>query len=385
MKPKIYLITLLVATTFVISVGFRSNRSNCTNQSNNYPSGASANLGLGYTGASWDNSGRTCSQSGCHSGGTYNPTTTISLLSGGVPVTQYVPGSSYTFNIRITSASGTPKYAFNAMCATSTTHININKWGTMPTGSRNTTAGGRNYVEQTSARTATGTNPSYYSVNIPWTAPVAGTGSVTFWAEGMAVNGNGGTSGDSPAPSVNITITEAAPVPVLITSVTAEKTSNGILINWATAQEINTAEYTIEHSTDGSSFSSIATVAAMNASNGEHYSYTHLNILTGKHYYRVKETDRDGAVTYSKIVAVNLSAKQTLTLLANPVGEHLVLTADDDYSGSSYIINSINGMRMATGKLQNNQVNVANLVHGTYIFTLILPSGAIQSTSFIKE
>jgi hypothetical protein len=44
----------------------------------------------------------------------------------------------------------------------------------------------------------------------PWTAPASGTGNVVFYFSGLAVNGNGATSGDSPTPGSSVTLTEAS-------------------------------------------------------------------------------------------------------------------------------------------------------------------------------
>ncbi len=382
-----YFISLLAIVTGLFSFSFKARHASCKAASKNYPSGASANLGAGYTGASWDNSGRTCSQSGCHSGGAYNPTTTLTLLSGTTTVTQYIPGTVYTFSMKITAASGTPKYAFNAMCATTAVHTNINKWGTMPTGTKNTIATSRNYIEQSSARTATGTSPtSYYILSVPWTAPAAGTGSVTFYAEGMAVNGNGVTSGDSPAPGVNLTIMEASVLPVSISSVTAQKTNNGIRVSWTAEQEINTGFYTVEHSVDGNHFAALGNIAASsNAAAAAHtYTYIDNSILTGKQFYRIVEVDLDGKKTYSRVATITIDNKKAFDISPNPVADFITLPVNQ-FTGSTYLLNSINGMKIATGIIQGSKIGVASLVHGTYILTVIQQSGEVQSVRFIKE
>lgn len=385
MKPKMYLLSFLVILTGFISFSFKAKYNSCKAAFKNYPSGASANLGAGYTGASWDNGGQTCGA--CHGGGSYNPTTSISLMSGSTPVTRYVPGTAYILNLKIASASGTPKYAFNVMCATTTAHTNINKWGTLPTGARNTTANARNYVEQTNARAASATNPtSYYSINIPWTAPAAGTGNVTFYAEGMAVNGTGGTGGDSPTPGVNITVTETVVVPVQFSSVTAVKQNGGVLINWISEQEINVGNYMIEHSTDGNHFAPIGDVAASkeNSSVKHTYEFMQNNITNGKHFYRIVEVDLDGSKNYSQVVTINLDNTIPFTISPNPVKDYITLPVDQ-FTDAIYILSNINGMKVSSGKIQGSKINTNNLLHGTYVLSIIEKTGQVHSLSFLKD
>jgi hypothetical protein len=384
MNRKFYLTTLIVLLIGVVSFSFKSKTTSCKLASLNYPGGASANLGAGYTGASWDNGGLTCSQSGCHRGGNYNPTTTLTLLSGTTPVTQYVAGTAYTLSIKIAAASGTPKYAFNAMCATTAYNTNINKWGTMPTGTRNTSAGGRNYVEQSSARSATGTSPtSYYTVNIPWTAPVVNTGSVTFYAEGMAVNGTGGTSGDSPAPPISMTITETFPLPVKFSSITAQKAGNAVNVNWVTGQESNVQSYSIEHSTDGAHFETLGSVTATNTTASYSYNYTHNAVLIGKHFYRVAGIDIDGTKSYSEIASITFNIKNSFTITPNPVFNIIHLPAE--FTGSNYVINNMEGKRMKAGVLQENSIAVGNIAPGAYVLTIADKNGNTQTSRFIKK
>lgn len=311
MQKKIYIpVLLLTATIAVLSMSFRENKIKCAAKTMAaFPGGASLNDGAGYSGASWDNSGQYCNS--CHSGGAYNPTTTISLLNGTTPVTQYTPGTAYTLKITVTSASGTPKYALTAMCATSTAHTDVNKWGTMPTGFKNNTVNSRHYVEQSSARTASGTSPSsYYTVSIPWTAPVAGTGNITFYVAGMAVNGTGGTGGDSPAPPVNLSVPELNTTPVLLNEFSANlNSSNTTSLTWKTEQEINVAYFEIERSNDSYNWNTVNKVNAKGTAATYNYSDRSAAFQTGQLYYRIKIVETNGNIKYSDINTVTIKRK----------------------------------------------------------------------------
>jgi hypothetical protein len=142
----------------------------------------------------------TCGAAGCHSGGTFSPSITIRVLDAqNNAVTTYTPGQTYTIEVNIasTSASGfgfqaTALFAGNAMAGS---------FGNPGAGKQVTTLGTRSYVEH-SARATSGL------FSFPWTAPTAGGGTVTVYAAGIAANGNGTTSGDSPV-NGSLSLTEA--------------------------------------------------------------------------------------------------------------------------------------------------------------------------------
>jgi hypothetical protein len=383
MNKKLYLSFAIIALTGLFSLSFTSNKVDSLDKKMNYyPAGGCVGYGAGLTGASWDNSGRTCNS--CHSGGSYNPTTQITLLNGSTPVTQYVPGTAYTVQVKITSASGAPKYSFAVMCATTSAHTNINKWGTMPTGVANHTVSARNYVEQTSARTATSTSPtSNYILSIPWTAPLAGTGSVTFYAEGMAVNGTGNTAGDSPGAGVNASFTENTTLPVVFSSISAVRNKNGVTVNWTSETEINTQSYSVENSIDGSNFKIVGTKNASNISGRAIYNYTHTNPTKGINFYRVVANDFNGVKTYSKTVKVSIDNNDKITVNPNIVSENLNLQGLD-LVGCEFKILNLNGDKIKAGKFFQNTINVAALPTGTYFISVIFKDGTTQTMKFIK-
>ena len=162
-----------------------------------YSSGPGASLGVDLSGASGT---ATCSTgSGCHStssSSTTAPAVSIQLLDAGTPVTSYVGSHSYTIRVtgRQTSSSLTlPGFGFQVSAVNTSTTTNA---GTMTasSGGHLGTYGGINIVEQSSllsATTGSGGAGTTYVVDIPWTSPVAGTGSVSFFAIINAVNANG--------------------------------------------------------------------------------------------------------------------------------------------------------------------------------------------------
>lgn len=129
----------------------------------------------------------------CHNQGPIVASLAISVLdSAGNSVTQYIPGRGYTARVSINaSGNGLNGYGFQMIGLRDSnnsdldgfTDVNPNNYkiATIP--------GGRTYAEHNNI-SATNT------FDVKWTAPVSGTGSVTFYAAGNGVNSNGGTGGD---------------------------------------------------------------------------------------------------------------------------------------------------------------------------------------------
>jgi len=182
-----------------------------------YSASGPGTWGYAATGAPF-NSGQTCAQSFCHTqAGSYTPTVTVQLLSGSSPVTSYTPGGSYTVQVSMSTSSGTPGgYGFQIVCVQASSTNDINNWGTMPSKVHKVLVNTRHYVEHDSML-------SSGTINIPWTAPMAGTASVEFYCVGNIVNGNGANTGDN-VTTTTLTVSEATSTactaPILSTAVT---------------------------------------------------------------------------------------------------------------------------------------------------------------------
>ncbi|UAY51725.1 T9SS type A sorting domain-containing protein [Ferruginibacter albus] len=138
-------------------------------------------------------------------------------------------------------------------------------------------------------------------------------------------------------------------VPVKFTAFNAVKNADNANLTWSVANEsANTDHYEIERSTDGTSFSKIATAAIKGGSSNNNYSYTDANISilqsNGTIYYRIKQVDKSGQVTYTEIRTVKLNGL-AISVFPNPVKN--VLTVSTSLTKAGNIIFSLTD---ATGK-----------------------------------
>jgi hypothetical protein len=128
----------------------------------------------------------------CHSG-TIMAGNGTSTITSNIPAGGYVPGQTYTISTGIASA-GINKFGFEV---TAEKTVGNAKVGTFAL----TDAVRTKFVNSNTAvsHTSTGTTPLATNAttwSFDWTAPIAGSGDVTFYGAFNAVNGNSATSGD---------------------------------------------------------------------------------------------------------------------------------------------------------------------------------------------
>lgn len=112
-------------------------------------------------------------------------------------------------------------------------------------------------------------------------------------------------------------------------------------LGWATASEKNNSYFTVERSHNGINFEEILQVKGASISKGKiTYREKDNEPFSGISYYRLKQTDGNGAQTYSVIEAVEINQSRVSRLYPNPTTtEHVTLEAPP---GS--IVTVINGM-----------------------------------------
>ena len=157
------------------------------------------------------------------------------------------------------------------------------------------------------------------------------------------------------------------------------------VLNWKVS-EINTAGYTVEKSSDGGTYNVSGTVAAKG--NGVNtYQYTDYVKTPTQLFYRIRQTDKDGKFTYSKVVKLNNTiSTATLSVYPNPATEHVVISglqlntnyhiSITDMAGKTVVVKDINGAE--------NQVFTNNFTNGVY-FIKITAANYSTVLKFIKQ
>ncbi|MEM1216511.1 MAG: right-handed parallel beta-helix repeat-containing protein [Bacteroidota bacterium] len=155
---------------------------------------------------------------------------------------------------------------------------------------------------------------------------------------------------------------------------TADKTSEGVLLKWSTLREIDHDYFEILHATDGRDFQVIGKKMATAATGVKHYGFLHTSPTVGNNYYRIRPVDVEGTATLSRIVQVHF--EPAVHVFPNPVKSQLFvrtqLAADYHYT----LLNS-HGQAVQSGALEANAINVTALPSGIYWLQLRTAQGAV--------
>jgi hypothetical protein len=153
-------------------------------------------------------------------------------------------------------------------------------------------------------------------------------------------------------------------LPVALTDFKASKQHNAVLLQWQTASEQNSASFIIERSADGKDFDAIGNVrAAGNSTTNKSYRYEDASPLKGNNYYRLKQVDADGKISYSDVRSINFATEATLSWYAQ--GKNAVVQLAGG-ANEQYIVSDMNGATAMQGRLQNGKLLIAGKTAGVY-------------------
>jgi hypothetical protein len=189
-------------------------------------------------------------------------------------------------------------------------------------------------------------------------------------------------------------------LPVKYLSFDAAAANSVVTLNWVTEQEINNDHFEVERSFDGLNFTTIAVVLDGFAT-GSQKSYKvkdNAAELATKAvvYYRLKQIDVNGRVTYSNVLTVRLQSKTNdvkMQLSPNPFVENLnIQFTSAENSKAQVQLLSVNGQKVfaqqAAVTKGSNSIQVqglSKLVPGMYIAQLILNGVIIDNQKIIKN
>jgi hypothetical protein len=108
------------------------------------------------------------------------------------------------------------------------------------------------------------------------------------------------------------------PVPVELTTFTAEVKTREVVLMWTTATESNNYGFEVERSKGDDAFARIGFVRGNGTTTQPHsYSFVDKNFKSGNYSYRLKQIDLDGAFHFSPIIDVAILPPQRFVLSQN--------------------------------------------------------------------
>ena len=183
-------------------------------------------------------------------------------------------------------------------------------------------------------------------------------------------------------------------LPLTLLNFNVVKQNNAAQLSWQTANEINTSYFNVQRSTDGKSFATVSKVNAKGSGKvNSDYAYADdiSQLHSGKIYYRLQMTDKDGKFTYSSIRDINVLKQLNIAVTPNPVtGNNVNINI---YSPSTVklqllIYNQLGQQifnqqfTMQAGSMKK-QINLSGFASGNYLVR-VTDGISIQTTKFIK-
>jgi len=181
-------------------------------------------------------------------------------------------------------------------------------------------------------------------------------------------------------------------LPLNLLSFTGQAQKNGsVLLQWQTANEVNTSRFIVEKSNNGSVFGTIGSVAAKGAITAADYDFTDASVPDNTNYYRLQIVDRDGSIVYSSVVTVTVANSLSLILYPNPVKDHLSVSIQEKENEAVTIqVTDLQGkvLLQQAATLQKGinglSLNTGGWAKGVYVITVKGQSTSLQK-QFIKE
>lgn len=191
--------------------------------------------------------------------------------------------------------------------------------------------------------------------------------------------------------------TTCGTLPLTLLSFKGSKTTSGVLLEWSTSNEVNTASFDVERSYNGTDFSMAGNVLSKESASSRNNNYTYTdNTATGSStcIYRLKMRDRDEQYTYSPTVFVkrDVTNGSSFHVYPNPAkGSYIYIQPGTSrHSALTVKIVGVTGAvwfnkLLTADKLQNDRfaIPVNQLPAGYYVLQILNEKGMqVQAVKF---
>jgi hypothetical protein len=208
------------------------------------------------------------------------------------------------------------------------------------------------------------------------------------------------SSNDPLNPTITVPVTlQIVPIPVELSSFSAEARNNNVVLNWTTASEINNSGFAVERKDgkwkmENGKWESVGFVEGKGSTTEvQSYSYSDGELNVGKYIYRLKQIDYDGSYEYSPEVEIEVlppqeySLKQNYPNPFNPVTT-IEYTLPENAEVSIEIYNALGELvsLLVNGVIeagyQKLTFDASSLTSGTYIYRI---NAKGQSKNYIES
>jgi protocatechuate 3,4-dioxygenase beta subunit len=187
-------------------------------------------------------------------------------------------------------------------------------------------------------------------------------------------------------PSIDAGVQNVQLLPIKLLSFTAVPVGNAVSVDWKVENQTNVSKYEVLYSTDGINFRVILANVAATTNTAESYNIKHSSPAIGINYYRIRSTEKDGAISYSEIRKVNFGKAGAFTIYPNPAKDVINITFAGAMINKALTITllSADGKIVSQSNIlragQTESIDVSAFANGTYIVKVVTDTETINKT-----
>ncbi len=172
--------------------------------------------------------------------------------------------------------------------------------------------------------------------------------------------------------SINLVNT---PLPITLVSFTASVVNKEIVLKWSTSSEVNNDYFTVQKSKDGTDWENLENIPGGGSSSTERsYSTRDVSPYPGISYYRLRQTDIDGKISYSLVTPVKLpELAPEINIFPNPATDLINIKFPAEGKYEIAIINSAGQLMSKPFTLvgSGTTLNISSMKPGIYYFQIL--------------
>lgn len=168
-----------------------------------------------------------------------------------------------------------------------------------------------------------------------------------------------------------------------------------VLVKWSTASEQGNAGFDVQRSENGQNFTTIGHVAGSGTTtNVSHYSVEDNQVEQGRtYYYRIRQTDYNGHISYSITVSARLQTEgMTILVSPNPANHSSkVLITVNRQQVMQVMLTNISGQVLNSSKviaqrgLNTHTLDLSRYSDGTYFIRVVADDGTVDTKKIIVQ
>lgn len=179
------------------------------------------------------------------------------------------------------------------------------------------------------------------------------------------------------------------PLPVYIAAFNAFRIDNHAKLEWITYSESDSRGFAIERSNDGKTWKDIGFVNSKapngNSTEMQQYDFLDTHIDAPLHYYRLRQTDRNGTLTYSivRMLRFGDENKTALYVYPNPANNTFYM---DNLEGEELVRITDQSGKLLSERIARkgkNTFSVSGIAAGVYLVEVIDRRGNVRRTKLV--